>query len=286
MEETRNLVDLLTRQSCVLQDTIAFTFLSESNSREENISFAQLHRDACAIAADLQGASARGERAVLLYPPGLEFVRAFFGCLYAGVVAVPAYAPHPAQPAKTLPRLRRIMRDSGARFALTTSEIAERLREEHSAVAQAEGLIWIASDLPGKDHRGWKRPDLRSDSVAMLQYTSGSTGDPKGVVLTHGNLLHNRRQIERGLGRPPAVGCSWLPVYHDMGLIGHVIVPVCQGIRSVIMAPLEFLRAPYLWLEAITRYRATTSGGPNFAWDLCTQKIAEERLANPKTSAK
>jgi acyl transferase domain-containing protein/acyl-CoA synthetase (AMP-forming)/AMP-acid ligase II/acyl carrier protein len=278
MDAICTLVDLLAKQATVLHDVIAFTFSSDAHSREERITFAQLHLASCAIAAGLKESDPAGQRVLLLYPPGLEFIKAFFGCLYAGAVAVPVYPPHPVKPAKALHRLERIIADSKPKFILTTRPIMQALQADMSACDQTQDLSFIATEVLPNFQGDQEKLALCSETVAMLQYTSGSTGDPKGVVLTHGNLLHNVRQIELGLGRPAKVSFSWLPMYHDMGLIGHVIAPVFFGIHSVIMSPLEFLQSPYLWLRGITKYRATTSGAPNFAWDFCTRKINDERL--------
>ena len=276
----QHLVDVMVSHAEDLQDAIAFTFLSDGGRTEESISFAELDAHARRIAAGLQETVAPGERVVLLYPSGLDFVTAFFGCFYAGTIAVPAYPPHPAQPAKAIPRVQRIIRNSGAKTILTTADIASACRPTLGADPELQHLAVIATDALVSSSAEWRRPSLTSDSVALLQYTSGSTGEPKGVIVTHGNLLHNQEQIRLALGvrRRAETYVSWLPLYHDMGLIGHVVSPACQGSRSILMPPLDFLTAPHVWLEAISRHQGTTSGGPNSAWELCVQRIAEERL--------
>jgi pimaricinolide synthase PimS1 len=278
----QNLVDIVLSQAEALKHEIAFTFLSDRGGAEESLTFAQLADESRAVGAVLQAASQPGERAVLLYPPGLDFVRAFFGCVCAGTIAVPAYPPHPVQPAKALPRIQHIIRNCRATIILTTATVAAACEETLRTDPESRHLTVIPTDTLPCDPRAWTPPALSSDSIAMLQYTSGSTGDPKGVMVTHGNLLHNKGQIRRALdllGRSE-IWLSWLPLYHDMGLIAHVVTPVCDGARSILIPPLDFLTAPRLWLEAITRYRATVSGGPNSAWELCIDRVGDDRLAD------
>ncbi len=256
----------------------------EVDGAVEPLSYGGLDRAARAIAARLQASGAAGERVLLLYPPGLRFVEGFFGCLYAGAIAVPAFPPDPRLES-SVPRLVAIAEDAGARFALTTSavrSIADTLAARAPALARLE---WIATDtlpdatLPdGGD--AWRPPALGHDSVAFLQYTSGSTGDPKGVVVSHGNLLDNSRAIARGFDHGPDLkGVIWLPPYHDMGLIGGVLQPVAVGGEVTLLSPFDFLRRPVRWLQAIARHRATTSGGPDFAYRLCVDKVTDAELS-------
>ncbi len=259
----------------------AFTFLADGEAEAERLTYGGLDRAAAAIAAALRETVPPGARALLLYPPGLDFIAAFFGCLYAGVVAVPAYPPRPHD--RSHSRLRAIARDAEPRAALTTAAILSGVEAPRGLLAIASELAtvrWMATDIleTGPAAQPVDEPD--PETLAFLQYTSGSTADPKGVMVTHANLLHNERMIGEAFGMDEdSVVVGWLPLYHDMGLIGSVLQPLYAGARCVLMSPVSFLQRPLRWLEAISRYRATTSGGPNFAYELCLRKASPEALA-------
>jgi amino acid adenylation domain-containing protein len=251
----------------------AYRFLADGEDEAAALTFAEVDHRARAVGAYLQESGAAGERALLLYPPGLEFVVAFLGCLYGGAVAVPAYPPRTHRPDS---RLAAIVADARPRFALTTPALAQLAA---GFAAQAPGLRdvrWIATEeLDDGWAERWSPPAAAqlAERTAFLQYTSGSTASPKGVIVTHRGLLHNERMIQLAFGQSAAsVIVGWLPLYHDMGLIGNVLQPLFAGATCVLMAPVAFLQQPIRWLRAISRYRATTSGGPNFAYDLCVQK--------------
>jgi acyl-CoA synthetase (AMP-forming)/AMP-acid ligase II len=273
------LVELLRQRSTELPGDIAFYFLEDGENQESQLTYAELDRQARAIAAWLQAHGLRGERAILLYPPGLGFIAAYFGCLYAGVVAVPSYPPRLNRPS---PRIQTIVADSGAKAALTTTAILENLEQRFEHTPDLQALQWLNTEtMPAGWETGWQDPAVGPSDLAFLQYTSGSTSTPKGVMLTHGNLIYNLRQIMTGFQHQHGVvGVIWLPNYHDMGLIGGILQPIYVGGRSTLMSPLMFLQRPLRWLEAITRYRGLTSGGPNFAYDLCVEKIREDQKAN------
>jgi acyl-CoA synthetase (AMP-forming)/AMP-acid ligase II/predicted amino acid dehydrogenase/acyl carrier protein len=258
---------------------LAYTFLADGESEEERITYVELDRRAREIAVLLKEKTGPGERALLLYPPGIEFIAAFLGCLYAGVIAVPAYPPDPARLDRTLPRLLAIAKDSGSEIVLTTEMIRAVVESLFESVSDLKRLAWIATDRHSNGAEAdWAPPRITSDTIAFLQYTSGSTGSPKGVMISHGNLMHNSRLIRNAAGhRPESVGVIWLPPYHDMGLIGGILQPLYTGFPVVLFSPLDFLSTPLRWLQAVTRYRATTSGGPNFAYDLCVRKISPEQ---------
>lgn len=244
-------------------------FLDE---RAAPVTYAELDAAARRVAAALAARGATGEPVLLLYPPGRAYVEGFFGCLYAGAIAVPAYPPDPARLERTLPRLRALIADCGARLALTVSGLAD---------AVPPGVDWIATDhLPEVDDRVGAPTWQEIDSPALLQYTSGSTGEPKGVLVSHANLLHNAELVRIGFGTSPeSVAVSWLPPYHDMGLIGGIVQPIYAGLPLVLMSPLTFLHRPMIWLETISRFGATVSGGPNFAFDLCMRKSTPAQRA-------
>src|SRR4051812_32506903 len=222
-----------------------------------------------------------GERALLLYPPGLELVSAFLGCLYGGVVAVPAYPPRSP---RMVPRLRAIAGDARPAVALPTAEAVGQGAALAGRFPEMAGSLWLATDSLGADLAGlaeqWRDPEAEAGTLAFLQYTSGSTATPKGVMVSHGNLLHNEEMIRQAFGQSErSVIVGWLPLHHDMGLIGNVLQPLYIGASCVLMSPVAFLQRPSRWLRAISRYRATTSGGPSFAYELCVRRIpAAERL--------
>ena len=257
-----------------------YTFLPDRGPEEGAVlTYAGLDLRARAIAATLLRQGAGGQRALLLYPPGLDFVAAFFGCLYAGVVAVPAYPPRSA---RALPRLLEIARDARPAVALTTAELKAAIGGLAAQVPELGALRLLATDeVPLAEAEGWSAPRIGAETLAFLQYTSGSTAAPKGVMVSHGNLLHNEEMIRQAYGQTAdSVIVGWLPLYHDMGLIGNVLQPLFLGARCVLFSPIAFLQSPKRWLAAITRYRATTSGGPNFAYDLCVRKIGEADRAD------
>ncbi len=267
-----SLVEVLRRRALESPGRRIYTFLDGDGQESASFTCEELDRRARTLAALLQERPA--ERALLLYPPGLEFIAAFFGCLYAGVTAVPAYPPRPG---RDQPRLGSIAADCRAALVLTTTAIAARRRDLVAGVPELSGCRWLATDEQSADPvASWQGPEFAAAAPAFLQYTSGSTSEPKGVLVSHGNLLHNEEVIRRAFGQSESsVVVGWLPLYHDMGLIGNVLQPLWSGGHAVLMSPLTFLQSPRRWLEAIGRYGATTSGGPNFAYDLCLRKIGE-----------
>ncbi len=256
----------------------AYVYLKDGEIESEVLSYEALDRRARAIAAWLQQYVTQGARVALAYAPGLDFISGFFGCLYAGVVAVPVYPPNGSGDVR---RFARILSDAGCAAVCTHDVRADAVRAALASTASTRELPCLSTgDCVDVYADQWLDPGIGSDSLAFLQYTSGSTGTPKGVMVSHGNLLHNQRLIARAFQHSNAtVGVSWLPLYHDMGLIGHVLQPLYLGVTSVLMAPTAFIFKPVRWLQAITRYRATSSGGPNFAYDLCLRRITEKQMA-------
>ncbi|HKI02560.1 MAG TPA: AMP-binding protein, partial [Thermoanaerobaculia bacterium] len=256
----------------------AYTYLEDGEAAERTLSWADLDRQARTIAAHLGAVTARGERALLLFPAGLDFIAAFFGCLYAGVVAVPCYPPRPN---RGQPRLRAIVRDSRPAVVLTDTALSLKSGALVEEIPELAAARWLATDgLDAAAADDWRDPGGDPDHLAFLQYTSGSTALPKGVMVSHGNLIANERMIQAAFRQSEAsVVVGWLPLYHDMGLIGNVLQPLWSGGRCVLMPPVAFLQKPLRWLAAISRYGGTTSGGPNFAYDLCARKIGEEEKA-------
>jgi acyl-CoA synthetase (AMP-forming)/AMP-acid ligase II len=256
-----------------------YTYLVDGEIEGANLTLAALDWQARGIGALLQSYRASGERALLLYPAGLEFIPAFFGCLYAGVIAVPLPAPNMAQPQRTLPRLRTIANDAQPTLVLTTSSILSKVEGLFTQAPELRTLRWLATDkVMSSAAQDWRNPGATSKTMALLQYTSGSTAVPRGVMVSHGNLLENSAHISQAFEiTSDAVSVSWLPVFHDMGLNNGIIQPLYGGRRSVLMAPQSFLQRPVRWLQAVSHYRATISGGPNFAYEMCARKITPEQ---------
>jgi 8-amino-7-oxononanoate synthase len=275
------LVDLLQERADCQADDRAYTFLADGESEDGHLTYGELDRQARAIGAWLTAEGLKGQRALLLYPPGLDFIAAFFGCQYAEVVAVPAYPPRLNRPPAGL---QAIGADAGATVALTTDSVLERIGALIEQTPDLKALRWLSTDRPahGADRSyeaRWRRPPITGETLAFLQYTSGSTGTPKGVMLSHANLLHNSAVIAYAFEHTrSSSGVFWLPSYHDMGLVGGILQPLYIGRPNILMPPMAFIQKPIRWLRAISRYRATTSGGPDFAFDLCVRKVtAEER---------
>ena len=274
-----SIVEILQARAGSDPDRIAYRFLSFASASEETLTYAELDTAARRIGAHLQTFTVPGDRALLLYRPGLEFIQGFLGCLYAGVIAVPAYPPHPTRPARDLPKLRGIAGDARPAAILTSYSVIESCESLFVEAPDLRGMRWIATDALPLDE-SWSDPRVGVDHLAFLQYTSGSTGTPKGVMVSHANLMHNERAIATLFdadAQSTIVG--WLPMYHDMGLIGTMLHGIYTGAACVLMSPMEFLEQPLRWLEAITKYRAHTSGGPNFAYDFCVRRISGEQKA-------
>lgn len=271
-----DLVNLVRHRALSEPDNLAFGYLVDGENELIEMSNRELDRQARAIGAWLESLDLAGERALLLYPPGLEFVAAFFGCLYAGVVAVPVYPPRRN---RSLARIQAIADDAQAAVALTTDVVLKRVENLIDETPHLKDLTWLATcHAPEGIEERWEMPDIDTDMLAFLQYTSGSTGTPKGVMLSHANLMHNSGLIAHAFEHTRAsMAVFWLPSYHDMGLIGGILQPLHMGRPNIFMSPMAFLQKPFRWLSAISRYGATISGGPNFAYDLCVRKITPEQ---------
>jgi acyl-CoA synthetase (AMP-forming)/AMP-acid ligase II/acyl carrier protein len=276
LRSSSSIVDLLRWRATHEPDRLAYTFLEDGDEASDSLTYSSLNRRARVLAAHLLERGAAGERALLLYPPGLDFLVGLFGCLYAGVLAVPLYPP----------RLnRRDMRcvdvalDAGARFALTTNAVlagCDRILRHSPELA---ALRWIASDtLPAKAPPDDIHERVDPNSLAYLQYTSGSTRTPKGVMVSHANLLANIDDIHRGFEHAgDSVPVSWLPHFHDMGLVYGLLSPLALGLRCCFMPPAAFLQKPVRWLHAMSLFGGTHSGGPNFGYELCAQRVTAEQ---------
>lgn len=268
-------VALLRHRAEQQPDCDALAFLVDGETTIVRQTYRQLDVQARALAVQLQESGLAGQRALLLLPPGFDFVVALLGCFYAGVTAVPVYLPKSNRP---LTGLLAIVADAHIRAVLTTAALLPDLMARINREATWENVCWLttdAIDVARADR--WQPPVLGPDALACLQYTSGSTATPKGVMLSHGNLLSNSRIIGRAFGhKPSSVGLIWLPPYHDMGLIGGILQPLYSGFFTVLMSPVHVIQQPLRWLRAVARFRATTSGGPNFMYGLCVQRIRPE----------
>ncbi|HEY6924603.1 MAG TPA: condensation domain-containing protein, partial [Steroidobacteraceae bacterium] len=251
----------------------AFSYFGDGEHLTDSVTFADLHQRARQIAAHLQNLIRPGERVLLVYPPGLDFISAFFGTIYAGAIAVPALPPASA---RTIPRLRVIVEDAQPRIALTSSDALIHIEKSGAGGdAVLTRTSWVATDTLPDASPQWLPPDLRPGDLAFLQYTSGSTGSPKGVMVTHANCLANARSIDTAFPLAPGDSLvSWLPPHHDMGLVGKILFPIYAGHHCVQLPPASFLKRPYRWLKLISDYRAGLTAAPNFAYELCVDRIS------------
>ncbi|HLG63726.1 MAG TPA: fatty acyl-AMP ligase [Ktedonosporobacter sp.] len=276
--KTSTFVDILTKRAQRQPEQIAYTFLNFGKEADASLTYKDLHRQARSIAIKLQSLGYQGKPALLLYPSGLEYIAAFFGCLYAGAIAVPIYPPDSD---RLLPRIQAIINDTQATVALTTAKTQDDILRRFMHLPELQRLHWITTDdIPVSLNQHWQKPELTEDSLAFLQYTSGSTSTPKGVMVSHGNLLHNSEanRIQMGLDEKDR-GVSWLPIFHDLGLIIGILQPLYTGYHTVLMAPTAFIQRPLRWLQAMADYKATVSYAPNFAYDLCIRRTSPEDRA-------
>jgi acyl-CoA synthetase (AMP-forming)/AMP-acid ligase II len=270
-------VDLIRQQAETQPDRTAFTFLRDGENDEAALTVEALDERARAIGGWIQREGLAGERVFLFHPPGVEFLTAFFGCLYGGAVAVPAYPPRAN---RSFERLKAMAASARAAAVLTTSAVLAHEMKNCVGAESLRHLRWMAAEtIPADLVDTWRPPALGASDLAVLQFTSGSTESPKGVMLSHGNLIHNSATIERGFEHTSdSCGVIWLPPFHDMGLIGGILQPLYAGFTGVLMSPVDFVRRPLRWLKAITRFKGTTSGGPNFAYDLCVRSVRPDQL--------
>ncbi len=275
---TDTLVDALQRRATIDPDRILYTYLEDGETLERSMTAAALDAEARAIGRTLGKLAGPGTRVILLFEDGLDTIKGLFGCLSAGLVAVSGI--HPAAP-RSAERLLGILRDSQATVVLGQTRVLAEFQRGLDEVLDEFDLRWVAIDTikPMPADR-WVGTPAGNDGLALIQYTSGSTRDPRGVMLTHRNLLHNLQgQIDAFGYAFGDTGVSWLPFSHDMGMIGCVLMAVFGGGHCVLLSPSHFVEDPSRWLRAISRYRATISGGPNFAYDLCARRADTMDLA-------
>ncbi|MEE4255703.1 MAG: AMP-binding protein [Bacteroidales bacterium] len=272
------MVELLLKHAENIPEKVVYTLLEDGINEKASITYAEMVRKAKAIAASLLKGGKKGDRVLLLFPTGINFITAFYGCFFAGMIAVPTYPP---KRNKANERFRSIVSDSKPTFIITTDDIRSDLEKYN----MLDGLhpideILIYDEIAPEIATEWKDPGIKADDLALLQYTSGSTGTPNGVMVDHANIIHNSEFIKQSFGfDDQSVGVNWLPNFHDMGLIGCLIQAAYLGGSNVIIPPLAFMKSPANWFRAITKYRATTGGGPNFAYDYCLEKTTDEELS-------
>ncbi|HEX8325176.1 MAG TPA: AMP-binding protein [Tepidisphaeraceae bacterium] len=266
-------VRLLRRRAASEGACVAYRFLADGEAETASITVAELDTRARAIAAMLQTRTQPGDRVILAHAPGLDFIAAFFGCLYAGVVAVPTFPPRTnGNGHRMTARARAIVDHAEPSVVLTCAADVDRITTALAANVPVVGSDTVATDSAA----AWQEPTIGPQTLACLQYTSGTSGTPKGVMLTHAALLANCQQIhERFETNKQSVGVVWLPPYHDMGLVGGILEPLYVGFDIVLMPPQAFLQKPSRWLTAVSRYRATITGGPCFAFGLCAAQVSD-----------
>lgn len=275
----RTLVDLVRHRAHEAPDRRQYLFLEDGEREGACWSRADLDRKARAVAATLQARGLRkGDAALLIFPQGLDFAAALFGCMYAGVVGVPAPSPDPTRLQRTTPRLASIARNARARCVLVHSGLNEL---EQFLPPELPGIVWVVSDrIDDAASEGFVEVPSDIDEVAYLQYTSGSTSEPKGVMVTHRNVLAHARGVQEWHPHDPAgTMVHWLPLFHDFGLVYGLLHPLYVGCDAVILSPAAFVQRPMRWLEAVSKYRGIFSPTPNFGFDLCSLKSTPEQRA-------
>jgi acyl-CoA synthetase (AMP-forming)/AMP-acid ligase II len=266
-------VDLLRQRAHEQPDDPAFIFLRDGDSPSDTVTWAQLDERSRAIAAALAQHASAGDRVLLAYPSGLEFIAGFFGALYAAAIAVPVQPPRSHRQSSVIARFDAIRSDARPAAVLTHSSMA-------ALPLPARTTILATDTLPERLARSWSPPSIDPEAIAFLQYTSGSTSAPRGVMVSHDNVLHNlAAAFAMSTSGPVAASVSWLPFTHDMGLIEGLLQPILRGHRAVLLPPAAFLQRPARWLRAISTYRAARSGGPNFAYDLCARRVTDAEIS-------
>jgi acyl-CoA synthetase (AMP-forming)/AMP-acid ligase II/thioesterase domain-containing protein/acyl carrier protein len=273
------LINILMERAVSQPEKMAYTFLVDGKNQGASLTYGQLDRQARAGASHLQSRISPGDRALLIYPQGLDFLAAFFACLYAGVVAIPTPAPQASRLNRLLPRLRSIIEDASAVAILTTASLQSQLESTVAELAGDLSISWYATDtIAASLAEKWMKPEINRNTLAYLQYTSGSTSSPKGVMLTHGNLIHHLADQQQGCGYDSeSITVTWMPYFHDYGLVEGMLQPLHNCTPAYLMSPYAFIKRPIRWLQAISDYRATHSQAPNFAYAYCVEKITSEQ---------
>lgn len=277
-DDATTLTEILDRHAARRPDALAFRFLAMGEEEAETMTYAELARDARQIAGFFGQRHAAGSRMLVLAESSLDFVRVFMGCLQAGIIPVPAKTPRGET---ALIHLHRIVENAVCDGCVACGKITDKMDQAVAGLCHRTGMAFYRSaGLRQADETAPLRPALERDTTAFIQYTSGSTGHPKGVTVTHGNLLHNQRQIRAAFGHSSnTVFVSWLPMFHDMGLVGCVLHPIYLGVACTLLPPETFIQRPMRWLRAIDMHQGTTSGAPNFAYEHCIDRIPEDDVS-------
>ena len=277
IRESESLVEIISKRAVAQPEEIVYRYLGDGINETELFSFKEIDRVARSISEELSKKLNKGDRVLLLFPQGLQYVAALYGCFYGGFIAIPAYPPRRN---RKMDRINSIIEDSGAAAGLVTEDVFKTIERNFAEDELLKGMAWFeyekisTNPLP---NGVVKLPE--PDEVAFIQYTSGSTGNPKGVMITHKNIIYNSDFIRRSFGFDKnTVGMNWLPIFHDMGLVGGIFQAAFLGLVNIGMPPVVFLKNPLNWLRAIDKYKATTGGGPNFSYDYCIQKIKPEEV--------
>jgi acyl-CoA synthetase (AMP-forming)/AMP-acid ligase II len=275
------IIELLQQRASQQGDKPAYTFLIDGKKETPPLTYSQLETQAKAIAALLQTQQVKGERALLLYPQGLEVIAAFCGCLYAGVIAIPVPPPESGRLKRTLPRLQAIVKDAQATIVLTVESIFSLIENVKEEFPEFNQMRWInTEEIDLNLAEKWENPQVDPHTLAYLQYTSGSTSTPKGVMLSHFNLMHHCSYLQRACGyEADSITLTWMPYFHDYGLVEGITVPLYNGHPCYLMSPFAFIKRPVQWLRNITKYRVTHSQGPNFAYDQCIRRVKPKEIA-------
>ncbi|RLD43870.1 MAG: AMP-dependent synthetase [Bacteroidetes bacterium] len=271
-------IDVIKNRVKANPNHVVFRFLNDGINENESFSYQQLEIRSKALGTAMQEFAQKGERVLLLFPPGLSYVASLFACFYSGMIAVPAYPPRRN---RSLDRIHTIVEDSGATVSIISRQVFNDIERNFAEDEVLNKIHWIVyEDVADEKESDWKPQEILPGDIALLQYTSGSTGQPKGVMITQLNLLYNSEYIRQTFDFDKnSVGVNWLPIFHDMGLIGGVLQAAYLGVLNVGMPPMAFLKNPLNWLKAIEKYKGTTGGGPNFSFDYCIQKTTEEERA-------
>jgi len=278
---------MLSERARLQPQRIAFTYLEDGEKPEICLTYAELDVAAKAIGARLQQSANPGNRVLLAYPHGLDFIKAFFGCLYAGMIGVPTPAPSSAKRDRSLPRIRAIAEDAEPGVVLSPANLRPAIDQLAAQSAAVKAADWFSTEeVSAELSLAWQEPRIDGDTLAYLQYTSGSTSQPKGVMVTHRNVLDNEAKIHRTCAHTAStVSLGWLPFFHDMGLVGTVLQPIYVGFNCLLMPPASVLQQPLRWLRAMTRFRVTATAAPDFAYQLCVDRIPERELASLELSS-
>ncbi len=280
LQNSKTYIEVIKKRVTADPEHVVFRFLDNGIDESEAFSYNQLETRSKALGAAMQQYARKGERVLLLFPAGLKYVASLFACFYSGMIAVPAYPPRRN---RNLNRVLTIIEDSGAHISIISRQVYRDIERNFKDNPLLRNMLWIVyEEIGDKKASEWKKTEIFADDVALIQYTSGSTGNPKGVMITQLNLFYNSEYIHQTFefSKETTLGMNWLPIFHDMGLIGGILQAAYLGGLNVGMPPVEFLKNPYKWLKAIEKYKATVGGGPNFSFDYCVQKVSEEERKN------